>query len=178
MSASSPGSMRPIYVDYVPRWVPVVSGLMIVAATWFGGNAARLDPQTTAALAIGLFGALIVAIFFQGRYYWRGQIKTLSTDGMRYEGLTSVWVGPGRRFAFAPTEAKSWTSKTGTPAPDGSRPLPSAIGFTLRGEKMSLSLINPRKLDLEGLSAINPAWFHKLRGDYPALKSTKDDGGK
>jgi hypothetical protein len=177
MSVPQTGGMRAIYVDYVPRWVPVVSGLLIVAGAWFGGNLAHFDLQTTTTFAIFLFGALIVLVFFQGRYYWRGQIKTLSTDGMRYEALTSVWIGAGRRLAFAPTEAKNWTSKAGTPQPDGSKPPPSAIGFTVRGEKMSISLVNPQALDLDALSAINPAWFHKLRSDYPGLKNVKDGEG-
>jgi hypothetical protein len=99
MSVPQTGGMRAIYVDYVPRWVPVVSGLLIVAGAWFGGNLAHFDLQTTTTFAIFLFGALIVLVFFQGRYYWRGQIKTLSTDGMRYEALTSVWIGAGRRLA-------------------------------------------------------------------------------
>ena len=89
--------MRPIFVDYVPRWVPIVAGLLIVFGAWFGGNLAHFDMQTTTTFAIGLLGALIVAIFFQGRYYWRGQIKALGSDGMRYEAVTSVWVCAGRQ---------------------------------------------------------------------------------
>ena len=173
MSVPDTGNMRPIYSDYVPRWVPMVAGALIVFGAWFGGNIAHLDLQFTTTAAIFLLGLLIVVIFFQGRYYWRGQIKTVSTDGMRYEAVTSVWVGPGRRIAFAATEAKNWMSKTGAVGPDGTRALPSAIGFTLRGEKMSISLVNPEQLDLDAMSGLNPAWFHKLRSDYPALKSTK-----
>lgn len=163
--------MKPIFVDYVPRWVPVVSGLLIVIGAWFGGNVARFDVQTVTTFAIGLFGALIVAVFFQGRYYWRGQVKMLSTDGMRYEVLTSVWIGSGRRIGFTATEAKGWNVKAGTPAPDGTKPRPSAITFTVQGEKFELSLINPVRLDLDALTALNPAWFNKLRRDYPTLKS-------
>ena len=28
------------------------------------------------------------------------------------------------------------------------------------------------RLDLDAVSALNPAWFNKLRRDYPGLKST------
>jgi hypothetical protein len=178
VSVTGSGGMRPIYVDYVPRWVPIVSGLLIVVGAWFGGNLAHFDLQTTTSFAIFLLGALVVAVFFQGRYYWRGQIKSLSADGMRYEALTSVWIGMGRRFAFAPTEARGWASKAGPPSADGSKPLPAAIGFTVRGEKLSISLINPKLLDLDALGAINPAWFHKLRADFPGLKSVKDNSSK
>ena len=163
--------MKPIYVDYVPRWVPVVAGLLITAGAWFGGNIAHLDIRTNIGFVIGLFGALIVAIFFQGRYYWRGQVKTLSSDGMRYEAVTSVWIGPGRHVAFTPTEAKDWGVKAGAPAPDGRTPLPSAIRFAVRSEKLVLSLINPERLDLDALSSLNPSWFKALRRDHPGLKS-------
>jgi hypothetical protein len=173
MSEPRMDAMTPIYVDYVPRWVPIVSGLLIVGGVWFGGNVAHFGPQTTTTFAIGLFGALIVVIFFQGRYYWRGQIKSLKSDGMRYEALTSVWIGAGRRIAFAATEAKNWSTKAGTPAPDGTKPRPSAIQFSVRGEKLELSLINPQRLDLDALTTLNPAWFRKLRTDNPALKTVK-----
>jgi hypothetical protein len=165
--------MRPIYVDYVPRWVPIVAGLLIVFGAWFGGNIAHLPLQTSTTLAIGLLGALIVAIFFQGRYYWRGQIKSLSTDGMRYVALTSVWIGAGRQLGFTPTEAKNWTAKAGTPGSDATNPRPSIVGFSLHGEKLQLNFLNPTLVDIDALSAINPAYFSKLRRDYPGLRSTK-----
>ncbi len=163
--------MKPIFVDTVPRWVPIVSAVLIVAGVWFGANVSHFEPQVSVSLAIGLAGALLVLVFFQGRYYWRGQIAELSSDGMRYEARTTVWLGPGRRLAFAATEAKSWTAKAGAPGGNGTVDAPSAIRFQLRGEPMELSLVNPKRLDLESLSALNPAYFQKLRADYPRLKS-------
>jgi hypothetical protein len=47
------------------------------------------------------------------------------------------------------------------------------VRFTVRGEQLELNLINPKLLDLDAVSAINPAWFAKLRMDHPALKSIK-----
>jgi hypothetical protein len=163
--------MTPIYVDYVPRWVPMISGLLIVGGAWFGGNVAHLDLRTNISFVVGLFGVLVVAIFFQGRYYWRGQVRSLETDGMRYEALTSVWIGAGRRIGFAATEAKNWASRAGAPSASGDKPIPSAIRFSVRGEKLELSLINPERLDLDALTSLNPVWFKTLRRENPGLQA-------
>jgi hypothetical protein len=34
-----------------------------------------------------------------------------------------------------------------------------------------MSFINPKLVDLDGLTAMNPSYFAKVKADYPALKS-------
>lgn len=157
--------MSAIFVDYVPRWVPVAAGALIVIGAWFGGTLAQLGAETTALLATALFCAVFVLVFFQGRYYWRGQVKSLATDGMRYEAVTSVWIGKGRRILFVPTEARAWTIKDGPPGADGRR-APRAIRFAVRDESLELNLTNPEIFDIEALSGLNPAWFRKARAEH------------
>jgi len=162
--------MKVIFSDPTPRWVPFVAAVLILAGVWFGANLNHVDPNFTIDLVVGLLGVLVVALFFQGRYYWTGQVASLASDGMRYEAVTSIWIGSGRRISFAATEAKQWTAKAGSAAP-GARPELSTVRFSVRGSPLVLNFTNPKVADLAALTAINPAFFAKAKGDYTNLKN-------
>ncbi|HEX4298289.1 MAG TPA: hypothetical protein VHZ56_09715 [Devosia sp.] len=162
--------MKLLFADPTPRWVPFVAALLILGGVWFGANLSRFPITFTIDLVVGLAGVLLVALFFQGRYYWTGQVLRLSGDGMKYEIVTSVWIGAGRRIGFAATEAKEWSAKGGNPAASG-RPELASVHFRVRGARLAMNFAGPKVIDLGGLSAINPAFFAKLRRDYPGLKS-------
>lgn len=164
--------MKLIYWDYTPRWVPFVAAAMIVIAVWFGGIWQGGDFVFISKLSVGLACVLFVAIFFQGRYYWKDQVDKLSTnDGEYYEATTMMWVGRGKRISFGPQEATEWTATAGSPGKAGEPAKLSTVKFTVKGKTYDLSFLNPKLVDLEALSAINPGYWAKVKADYPALKS-------
>lgn len=164
--------MKLIYWDYTPRWVPFVAAALIVVGVWFGGVWDNFDFAFISRFAVGLACVLFVLIFFQGRYYWKNQVDKLSTnDGEYYEAATTIWVGRGKRISFGPHEATGWSATASPSRKAGEAPQLSAITFKVKGQQLEMSLVNPRLVDFEALSAINPAYFAKLKADYPALAS-------
>jgi hypothetical protein len=164
--------MRTIFADPTPRWVPFVAAAMIVIAVWIGGIWQGDDFAFISKLAVGLGCVFFVLIFFQGRFFWKGQVATLSGDGQRYEALISIWVGRGKRVAFTPAEATNWSAVASSSRKEGEPAKLATIHFTVKGREYDLSFVNPKVIDLEGLSAINPGYFAKVKADYPALQST------
>ena len=43
--------------------------------------------------------------------------------------------------------------------------------FTAAGKRLDLSFANPKLVDVDGLTAMNPGYWAKVKADYPALKS-------
>jgi hypothetical protein len=159
-----------IFADPTPRWVPFAAVVMIVIFTWAGAIWESFDFATVTRFAVGLGCVLFVAIFFQGRYYWKGQVDHVTGDGEYYEAVTSIWVGRGKRVAFGPHEATNWTATASGTNKDGSLRL-STVKFDVKGQTLEMSFLNPKLVDLEALTAINPDYFAKVKADYPALKS-------
>jgi hypothetical protein len=109
---------------------------------------------------------LFVLIFFQGRYYWRDQVATITGDGEYYEAVTSIWVGRGKRISFAPHETDGWVAR-----PKGGKPGElSTIAFKAKGTPLELSFVNPKLVDAEGLTALAPGFFAQVARDYPAFR--------
>ena len=162
--------MRLIFADPTPRWVPFVAAAMIVVFTWVPAVWEGYDFVTVTRFAVGLACVLFVAIFFQGRFFWKGQVDHVSSDGASYEAVTSIWVGRGKRVAFTPREATNWTASPSGTSKDGS-PRLSTVKFDVKGQTLEMSFLNPKLVDLEALTAINPGYFAKVKADYPALKS-------
>ena len=163
--------MKLIYWDYTPRWVPFVAAAMIVIGVWVAGVWQDADFVFISKFAVGLACVLFVAIFFQGRYYWKNQVdKLFSNDGEYFEATTMMWVGRGKRIAFGPAEATDWTASAGS-AKAGEPAKLSTVKFTVKGKTYDLSFLNPKIVELEALSAINPGYWAKVKADYPALKS-------
>lgn len=162
--------MRPIFADPTPRWVPFTAAAMIVVFSWVGAIWEGFDFAAVTKFDVGLACVLFVAIFFQGRFFWKGQVDRLNGDGTRYEAVTSIWVGRGRRIAFTPGEARNWTATASGTNKDGSARL-STVKFEVKGQTLEMSFLNPKLVDLEALTSLNPAYFAKVRADYPALKS-------
>jgi hypothetical protein len=163
--------MKLIFSDPTPRWVPFVAVAMIVILSWVAAIWEGFDFATTTRFSVGLACVLFVLIFFQGRFFWKGQVDRLSGADGRYEALTSIWVGRGRRIPFAANEATNWTARTsGTRKEDG-KPKLSTIAFDVKGHTLEMSFLNPALVDLDALSAINPGYFAKVKADFPWLKS-------
>ena len=164
--------MKLIYWDYTPRWVPFVAAVLIVGGVWFGGVWQDVDFVFISKFAVGLACVLFVLIFFQGRYFWKNQVDKLSSnDGEYFEASTMIWVGRGKRVAFGAHEATGWTAKASSSRKEGEPEKLSTISFKVKGQVFEMSFLNPKVVDLEALSAINPAYFAKVKADYPALKS-------
>ncbi len=163
--------MKTVFWDYTPRWVPFVAAAMVVVGVWVGGVWDNFEFAGTTKFAVGLACVLFVAIFFQGRYYWKNQVDRLSTsDNENYELTTMMWVGRGKRVAFGAHEATGWSASAATTKPGEPAKL-SRIVFSVRGQEFDMSFVNPKAIDLEGLTAINPDYFAKVKADYPAFKS-------
>ena len=162
--------MKLIFADPTPRWVPFVAVAMIVVGAWIAAIWQGFEFATVTRLDVGLACVLFVAIFFQGRYYWKGQVDTITGDGEYYEAATSIWVGRGKRVAFGPHEATNWTTTAASSSKDDT-PRLSTVKFDVKGQTLEMSFLNPKRVDLEALTAMNPAYFAKVLADYPALKS-------
>ena len=162
--------MKLIYADPTPRWVPFVAAAMIVIFTWVPAVWEGYDFATVTRVSVGIACVLFVAIFFQGRYFWKGQVDHISGDGEYYEAVTSIWVGRGKRIAFGPHETSNWTAKASGSGKEGAPKL-STVKFDVKGQTLEMSFLNPKRVDLEALTAINPGYFAKVLADYPALKS-------
>ena len=164
--------MKTSFADPTPRWVPFTAAALIVLGVWIGGVWENVDFAFITKFAVGLACVLFVLIFFQGRYYWKGQVAELKGDGEYYEALTSIWVGSGKRVSFGPHEARDWTETGSGTRKDDEPAKAGTIHFTVNAREYDLSFVNPKVVDLDGLTALNPGYFAKLRADYPALKST------
>jgi hypothetical protein len=164
--------MKVIFADPTPRWVPFTAAALIVLGVWFAGVWENFEFVFISKFAVGLACVLFVAIFFQGRFYWKGQVDRLtSNDGEYFEATTSIWVGRGKRIAFGPHEATDWTATARSSSKAGEPPELGTIYFTVKGKRLEMSFINPKIVDLEALSALNPEYFAKVKADYPQLKS-------
>ena len=164
--------MKTIFADPTPRWVPFTAAALIVIGVWVGGVWDNFDFATTTRFAVGLACVLFVLIFFQGRYFWKDQVDRITaTDGEYYEAVTSIWVGRGKRVAFGAHEATEWTARQRTTGKAGEPPQLGTISFSVKGKRLEMSFINPKVVDVEGLSALNPDYFTKVKADYPALAS-------
>jgi hypothetical protein len=162
--------LRLIFADPTPRWVPFTAAAMIVVFSWAGAIWEGFDFASTTKFDVGLACVLFVAIFFQGRFFWKGQVDHLSGDGTSYEAVTSIWVGRGKRIAFTPGQATNWTATAASTNKDGS-PRLSTVKFDVKGQTLEMSFLNPKLVDLDALTAINPGYFAKVKADYPALTS-------
>ena len=164
--------MKTIFSDPTPRWVPFTAAALIVIGVWVAGVWDSFDFLFISKFAVGLACVLFVLIFFQGRFFWKGQVAELKGDGEYFEAVTSIWVGRGKRIAFGPHEAVDWTATASSTRKDGEPAKLGTIHFTVKGRVYDLSFVNPKVVDLDGLSAINPGYFAKVKADYPALTST------
>jgi hypothetical protein len=159
-----------IFADPTPRWVPFTAAAMIVIFSWIGAIREGFDFATVTKFEVGLACVLFVAIFFQGRYFWKGQVDHVSGDGEYFEAVTSIWVGSGKRIAFGPHEATNWTATATSSGKDGA-PRLSMVKFDVKGQTLEMSFLNPKVVDLDALTAINPGYFAKVKADYPGLQS-------
>ena len=161
--------MRVVFDDPTPRWVPFATIALICVMTWGYGIYEDFEFAATTIFSIGLFVVLFVAIFLQGWMYWRDSVARLSLDGDHIEAVTMRWVGPGRRLRFEAHEVTDWHAVTKA----GQAGKLASIDFKVRGEKLSLSMNDPRVLDLEALSTLAPEFFASLRREYPHLSGDK-----
>ena len=74
---------------------------------------------------------------------------------------------------------KSWNKTTALPWPasywkarpkSGTKEL-SSIAFKANGQALELSFLNPKQVDLQALSQMQPIFFAQVKRDYPGLKS-------
>jgi hypothetical protein len=159
--------MKTIFADPTPRWVPFAAAGLIVVCVWGALVWQNLAVEFPTKFAVGLGCVMFVAIFFQGRFYWKDEVaKLTSTDGEFYQATTAIWVGRGRSVSFGAPEARDWTASPRSGKPDEL----SSVKFKVKGTPLELSFVNPKRVDLAGLSALNPEFFAKLKADYPALK--------
>ena len=163
--------MNLLFADPTPRWVPFTAAALIVLGVWFGGVWQNFDFVLITKFAVGLACVLFVLIFFQGRFFWKGQVAELRGDGEYYEAITSIWVGRGKRVAFGPQEATDWAASGGTTRKAGEPARLGTIHFSVKGKVYDLSFVNPKRVDAAGLAAINPGYFAKVKADYPAFQS-------
>ena len=164
--------MKTIFADPTPRWVPFAASAMIVVGVWVVGVWQDFNVAETTRIAVGLACILFVLIFFQGRYYWKGQVDHITaTDGEYFEAVTSIWVGRSKRVAFGAHETRDWTATPSSSRKPGEPQKLSTISFTAKGQKLEMSFLNPTIVDLAGLSALNPDYFAKVQADYPTLVS-------
>ena len=165
--------MKLIFADPTPRWVPFTAAAMIVVGVWFGGVWQGVDFAFISRFAVGLACVLFVLIFFQGRYFWKDQVDHIRGDGEYYEAVTSIWVGRGKRVAFGPHEATGWTARPRSTTKAGEPEQLGVVAFKAKGVPLEMSFVNPKLVDLEALTAMNPAYFAKVKADYPTLKSVQ-----
>ena len=162
--------MKTVFADPTPRWVPFTAAAMIVVGVWVATVWQNFDFAFATKFAVGLACVLFVLIFFQGRYFWKDQVDRISGDGEYFEAVTTRWVGRGKRVAFGPHEATNWTTTAASSSKDDT-PRLSTVKFDVKGQTLEMSFLNPKRVDLEALTAMNPAYFAKVLADYPALKS-------
>ena len=144
---------------------------MIVVGVWFAGVWQNADFVFISKFAVGLACVLFVLIFFQGRFFWKDQVDHISGDGEYFEAVTSIWVGRGKRIAFGPQEAIGWTSRPRTTTKPGEPDQLGTIAFKVKGTPLEMSFVNPKVIDLEAMTSMNPAYFAKVKADYPTLQS-------
>jgi hypothetical protein len=162
--------MRLIFSDPTPRWVPFAAVILIVGGVWFASVWQNFEFAFATKFALGLAVVLFIGIFLQGRLFWTGQVDQLHGDGTRYEALTSIWVGRGKRISFTAADISDWTA-TAASVKAGEPAKPSTVYFTAGTKRLDLSFTNPKLVDMDGLTAMNPAYWAKVKADYPALKS-------
>ena len=157
--------MRLIYDDRTANWAPFATAGIIVVMVWGSivWNEASVSAATIPALVVAVI--LLVVIFLQGWVYWNGQVETLSFDGATAEARTMRWVGWGKKVRFAPGDATGWRAV----ARSSDATALSSIEFTAGATALSMSFLNPKLVDLEGLRALVPEFFVKVMADYPAL---------
>jgi hypothetical protein len=161
-----------IFADPTPRWVPFTAAALIVIGVWVGGVWDNVEFVLISKIAVGLASVLFVLIFFQGRYYWKGQVERITaTDGEYFEAAKKIWVGRGNRYAFGPHEATGWVARPSSGRKAGQPATLGSIAFSVKGKPLELSFVNPKAVDLAGLSALNPVFFARVKADYPALVS-------
>ena len=158
--------MRPVFSDPTPRWVPFATAGVVVACVWGGSVWHQMDLVFATQFSVGLAIVLLAGILLQGRLFWRDQIARLSSDGRSFEAAMSVWVGNGRTVSFAPHETSDWVARPKS----GAKEL-SSVAFKTKGQAMELSFLNPKLVDLQGISAMQPIFFAAVKRDYPELKS-------
>ncbi len=160
--------MKLVFSDPTPRWVPFATAGLIVACVWGGSVWQQFDLVFATQFSAGLAVLLLIGILLQGRLFWRDQIDRLSSDGSRFEAVTSVWVGSGRTVSFLPHETSDWVAR----AKSGSKDL-SSVAFRANGQALELSFLNPKLVDVQAISAMQPVFFAGVKRDYPDLKSLK-----
>lgn len=158
--------MKPIFADPTPRWVPFATAGVIVACVWGGSVWQQLDLVFATQFSVGLAVVLLIGILLQGRLFWRDQIDRVTGDGQSFEAVTSVWVGNGRTVRFASHETSDWVARPKS----GGKEL-SSVAFKAKGQALELSFLNPKLVDLPGISAMQPIFFAGVKRDYPELKS-------
>lgn len=159
--------MTIVFDDPTPRWVPFVAAAMIVIGVWASSVWSSFDFVFASQFAVGLGCVLFVLIFFQGRFYWKDQVtRVTSTDGEFYQATISIWVGRGKTVAFVPHETRNWVARPRSGKPSEL----STIAFTAKGTPLELSFVNPKRVDVAGLSGLNPEFFARVKTDYPAFK--------
>jgi hypothetical protein len=158
--------VRPIFSDPTPRWVPFATAGVIVALVWGATVWQQMDFEFATKFAGGLAVLLLIGILLQGRVFWRDSIAQLSSDGRSWEAVTSVWVGNGRTVTFAPHETSDWLARPKS----GSKEL-SSVAFKAKGQALELSFLNPKLVDVQAISAMQPIFFAAVKRDHPELKS-------
>lgn len=159
--------MTTIFEDPTPRWVPFTAAAMIVVFVWGALVWQNLTLELPTKFAAGLACVLLVAIFFQGRLFWKDQVEVVTnTDGEFYQATTSIWVGRGKIVSFAAHETRNWVARPKNGAPGEL----SSVAFTAKGVPLELSFVNPKRVDVAGLTALNPEFFAKVKADYPSFK--------
>ena len=146
--------------------MPFATAAVIVALVWGGSVWQQMDIVFATQFSVGLAVVLLIGILLQGRLFWRDQIDRLSGDGQSFEAVTSVWVGSGRTVSFASHETSDWVAR-----PKGGGKELSSVAFKTRGQALELSFLNPKLVDVQGISAMQPIFFAAVKRDYPELKS-------
>lgn len=157
-----------VYSDATAKWVPFAVVAAIVVCVWGGLVWQQLNFALANTVALWAAGILLVGVLLQGWVYWNDQVETLRFDGSTAEVLTMRWVGWGKRLSFTPAEATGWRSI----ARHSDDTALSSVTFNVRGKPLSLSMLAPQRVELEGLSRLNPEFFERLKADYPGLAST------
>ena len=163
--------MKPIFSDPTPRWVPFAAVILIVGGVWFASVWQNLEFAFATKFALGLAVVLFIGIFLQGRLFWTGQVDQLRGDGQRYEAVTSIWVGRGKRVSFTAADVSDWTATASSTRKEGEPAKLGSVYFTAGSKRLDLGFVNPKLVDVDGLTAMNPGYWAKVKADYPALKS-------
>jgi len=161
---------RIVFDDPVQWWGPfavvlILSGAAAGGAWWYGASAGE-------GFCLGgvFFVVLLLVVAGQGWLYWTTEISRLTLDGSEVEAGLMRWIGRPGRVRFAPGEATHWTVLSLSSDADQSKARPN-LSFTLRGKTYRLTLKGARIADIDGLKAIEPAFFDRLVADHPNLRT-------